>query len=351
MRSPIGYYVHHHGDGHRQRALAICNAAPDRFVMIGTGLAGRTGDIACIDLADDRANSTGPFDGVDRERNKPHAFHFAPLHREGTRKRAAQLTGWISEVRPRLLVVDVSVEIALLARLASTPVVYVRLTGERNDIPHSEAFRSAVALLSPFHEDLDDPSCEAWVRAKTRYCAGLTQSGLKSEMPAAGSVLVVQGNGGQVADGEQIAQAARSISWLKWRVIGSVSPPEHTPENLTLLGWVDNPAIEFRNAGVVIGAAGDGLVSAVMSAGRPFICIWQPRPFREQALKAQRLAALGAAIALDSWPTSANWPAVLQAAETIRPQVQYRLHCERGPASAAQFLTQLADQGCTCVDN
>ena len=41
----------------------------------------------------------------------------------------ARLSAWIAESRPRVIVVDVSVEVALLARLFGIPVVSVALPG------------------------------------------------------------------------------------------------------------------------------------------------------------------------------------------------------------------------------
>ncbi|MEC3912436.1 hypothetical protein U5A82_18735 [Sphingobium sp. CR2-8] len=132
---PIGYYVHHHGAGHLARARAIAAASGGRVTLLGTGI-GALG----IDLADDRPVSGG-FDGVDRADCRPDALHYAPIDHGGVRARTAAILQWIAAQRPSLMVVDVSVEVAMLARLASVPVVYVRLNGDRRDAPHLEAFR------------------------------------------------------------------------------------------------------------------------------------------------------------------------------------------------------------------
>lgn len=155
MTGPIGYYVHHQGDGHRQRTLAIAAAAPERFVLIGTGLQGRTGEIPCVDLEDDRpdpgASASGrSFSGDDAVATRPDALHYAQYHHSGMRTRMAKATAWIRDATPSMMVIDVSVEMAMLARLCATPVVYVRLAGDRSDPAHLDAFRGAEALLAPF---------------------------------------------------------------------------------------------------------------------------------------------------------------------------------------------------------
>ena len=62
----------------------------------------------------------------------------------------ATLASWIARERPAAVVVDVSVEVALLARLCGTPVVVVALPGERTDRTHRAAYDLADALLAPW---------------------------------------------------------------------------------------------------------------------------------------------------------------------------------------------------------
>ncbi|PZN97814.1 MAG: glycosyltransferase [Hyphomicrobiales bacterium] len=346
MKQPIGYYVHHHGDGHRQRALAIAGAAPPgTFTLIGTGLAGRTEGLDCLDLPDDRLRADAQFQGLDEARHRPNALHYAPNHHAGVRKRVAMLTEWIEREQPALMVIDLSVEIAMLARLAATPTVYVRLGGLREDAAHLEAFRGAKALLAPFHPDLDDLETANWVRARTQFYPGLTRVGQVRGDERRDNILVVNGLGGSSATGEELADAARATPSSSWRVIGPGSPPAAMPNNLTLLGWVEDAAAEIAAAGIVVGAAGDGLVTAVIATSRPFICLPQQRPFDEQVSKARRLAALGAAIVVDDWPTASKWPALLASASALKPDSLTRLHDAKGARRAAEFLIATAQEG------
>ncbi|RYE32400.1 MAG: glycosyltransferase [Hyphomicrobiales bacterium] len=342
----IGYYVHHHGDGHRQRALAIARAAPPgTFTLIGTGLDGRTGDVACLDLPDDRLPGAASFDARDEAGDRPDALHYAPCHHDGVRRRVSQLTDWIAQIRPSLMVIDVSVEIAMLARLAATPTVYVRLGGLRDDAAHRDAFRGAKALLAPFHRDIDDLETDEWVRARTRFCPGLATAGPDRPERRPDTVLVVNGLGGARGNGQDLAAAARATPALNWRVIGPVSPPASIPGNLALLGWVENAEAEIAAASLVVGAAGDGVVNTVIATQRPFICLPQPRPFGEQTSKARQLAALEAAIVLDHWPDAADWPDLIAAAQALKSSALLRLHNPEGARQAAEFLIATAQEG------
>lgn len=340
MTRPIGYYVHHHGAGHRARATIVADAADGRITLLGTGLAGKVGSHRYVDLPDDRRDAA--FDGDDASANRPDALHYAPTDHAGIRRRVAAMTAWIAEARPALMVVDVSCEVAMLARLASVPTAYVRLAGIRDDTPHREAFRGATLLVSPFAEALDDPATPDWVREKTLYCPGLV------ERPAAGavepgSVLVVIGQGGAMGDGAAWGRAARATPERMWTVIGPCSVPPELPRNLALAGWVADAAQRIATAEIVVGGAGDGVVGAVLAARRPFICIPEARPFAEQHSKAARLAAAGAAVACEQAGV-ADWPSLLAQAQRIRPEHSAALDDVAGAERLAGHLLALADR-------
>ena len=311
MIRPIGYYVHHHGDGHRQRALAIAFGRPQRFVLLGTGLAGRSGSVRAIDLPDDRMTCSDAFDGIDGTASGPETLHYAPLNHEGVRARMGMIAQWIADARPALLVVDVSVEIAMLSRLCATPVAFVRLSGRRDDAAHLEAYRAASMLIAPFARQLDDMDLPAWVREKTVYRPGIALARSAAAAPIPGRVLVVAGKGGAPYDGNRLAAAAIATPKNHWRVIGPVTLPYRCPENLRFVGWVDDPSSEIAAAEVVVGAAGDGLVSAVIAGSKRFICLPEPRPFDEQVQKGHAMQKAGAAIVLDQWPDDDRWKSIL----------------------------------------
>jgi hypothetical protein len=338
MSERIGYYVHHHGAGHRRRAAAIAAAYGDAMTLIGTGVDAVSDDFPCLDLPDDRLTH-GIFDGEDGA-TRPASLHYAPLHHRGVQDRVAQIAGWIAANRPRLMIVDVSVEVAMLARLASVPFVYVRLGGKRDDRPHRDAFAGAQAMLAPFPELLDDPATSECLRARTFYAPGIVGKSRPQPFDP-DRVLVVMGTGGDPADGAYWAAVATAHPERRWRVIGPVLRPDHLPSNLDLAGWVADGDAEIAAAGVVIGGAGDGVVNAVLAHRRPFVCRPEARPFAEQVVKATRLAALGAAIVSEGRPDPADWPALLTAAEQQPGRRPAALHANDGAQRAARWLKRL----------
>jgi predicted glycosyltransferase len=333
----IGYYVHHQGAGHRDRALAVARHAPDRTILLGTGLSGTSADFRCIELVDDRPGPGTQFaESDDRD-----VLHYVPLGHEGLRCRMAAVAKWVAEARPSLLIVDVSVEIAMLTRLLSTRYVYMRLGGLRQDAAHSQAFRAAQALVAPFHKDLDDSKTPGWVRTKTVYMPGLTAA-VASKVVASDVILVANGAGGGMLDGASICLAADATPGLQWHVLGPALIPARVPRNVQFLGWVDDASARIASAGVVVGSAGDGVASAVLASGRPYVCLPQERPYDEQVSRARRLSDLGAAITLDRLPTAHEWPRILEHARRLDPAAALRLHRADGTRHFMNLLDTIA---------
>lgn len=320
MTRPVGYYVHHQGAGHWQRAVALAGALEEggrpctlmgTFSQIDTAAA--PGSV--LDLPDDRLDSG--FDGRDGAAQRPDAFHYAPLNHPGLRERMGRIAAWTAAHDPALMIVDVSCEVALFARLLSVPSLVVRLSGTRTDPPHLEAFRAATRLLAPFPEALDGGTVPGWVRDKTLY------GGFLGAEPSAsvedGRIVVVYGRGGEGGTLARLAEAAAAVPERDWHVLGPVSGDGPSPKNLHRHGWVADVRPHLARASLVVGGAGDGLVTAVAGLGKRFLCLPEPRAYGEQEAKAEGLARLGAALVHPGWPDAAAWPGLVAEGLALDP--------------------------------
>ena len=321
---PVGYYVHHQGVGHLHRARLITAALKLPCTLIGT--LAHSNDEAMLALPDDRMEAG--FDGIDDTTGRPEAFHYAPLGHAGVRARMAAIAAWVAANDPVLFIVDVSVEVALFARLLSVPVVLVRLAGLRDDPPHLEAFRAAEALIAPFPAAFECSRTPAWVQDKTIYAGFLTLPvALAHQPPVGGEIAVVLGRGGAPLDIASLVEAARATPNWTWRVYGDMpGMPNELPAKLRFYGWIDDIGYALDRAEIVVGGAGDGLLAAVVARGRRFVCLPEPRAFDEQVAKGETLALLDLSVVLPSWPAASQWPAILQRAMALDPARLAALH-------------------------
>lgn len=344
----IGYYVHHHGAGHAHRFAAVFRHLADDLVGLGSGPR-PDGVPADRWIALDRDN-TQP-EPVDPQAGG--ILHWAPLHEPGLRARTAAIARWVAEARPRVLVTDVSVEVALTARLLGTPTIVVAQHGTRNDLPHGLAYRSASAVaalwkpgqavdpparrvshigsLSRFDDRIGDPG-----PADASFASG-GREGHGAATPAGPRrALLLLGQGGHLLDPDGVAAAidATAGRWT-WDLVGDLPGGRRIDDPDAL--WC-----ALRDADVVVGTAGNNAVAEVAAARRPLIVLPQDRPFGEQHAHAEVLAREGLATALPAWPPANDWATLLERA-AASGGAGWRAHHDGGGAERlARLITEVA---------
>ncbi len=359
MSQPITFFIHHQGRGHANRAMAIIRELPaQRAVTILTAkpslFDGFERPITIAALPD-MIGAPVPTPGLFAQAT-PDVMHCVPLGVAKTRATMRTIVDHLDEVDPALFVVDVSAEIALLARIASVPAISIRMHGDRLDIGHLGAYQASVGLLAPFGEPLEQDDTPDWVRAKTCYAGGLcttvdavpTKAEARAKLgldPDQEIVVVLTGGGGAGTPYAPLTMAARAVPDALWLVLGPVHREGHETDfgNLVERGWVSGVTDHIAAADVVIASAGDNTVHEIARVGRPYVCAPEWRYFGEQTRKAERLAELGAAVALPSWPGAlAPWRGILDAAKALDPAALADLYDADAAKVAADYLEGLA---------
>jgi len=326
----IAYYAHHHGAGHLLRANAVAEHL-DEPVALLSSLRPPDGHAFAevVDLPMDDG-------GLPSSAVLPGLAHFAPEGSPGLATRMARIAGFLAAHAPATLVVDVSVEVALLGRLLGARVLVVRQHGDRDDEPHRQAYRAAARLLAPWPRALDRGASDAWAR-HTTWTGGFSrlQGRPPQEPPGDGSVVLLGGRGG----GEVIATAAHAIRGQdpgrRVVVLGPAGAP--LPGDVEQHEWVEDPWPHLQAADVVVATASQNSVMDAAAAGRPLVVLAAPRPFDEQETKARRLHAAGLARHVAA-PATADWPAVLHEAIRSDPRAGGALLAPDGARSFARAV-------------
>lgn len=300
----IGYYVHHHGSGHLTRARLL--AARLGEPVTGLSSLARPDDWTgeWLQLPHDatpapRAGSDVTAGGV---------LHWAPTAHDGFTARMTAISSWVARARPRLVVVDVSVEVSLLVRLLGVPIVVVAMRGDRSDRAHALAYDAAQALIALWPAELASRRWPSrWVD-KTCHTGGFSRlddlaRDAEPEAAQAGSVLLLWGRGG-VGAGPSLERAA-AASGPKW----SWRRPHPSADAATL--WS-----ELTRAEVVVTHAGQNAVAEVAASRRPAVVVAETRPFGEQQETAGVIDSSGIAVGLSTWPSDDAWPELLAQARS-----------------------------------
>lgn len=174
----IGYYAHHHGSGHCRQADKLAALLPNDAraqLTVFTSLDADNYRFTAIDeqqIVRLNAEDELPNDilaGRAGEYWQPASLHYSPVGNTDIQKRSHQILDTIFRRKIDLMIIDVSVEVAMLCRAASIPYLYVRLPGIRDDEPHLGAFAGALALLAPYPKALEAAHTSEWVCDKTLY--------------------------------------------------------------------------------------------------------------------------------------------------------------------------------------
>jgi UDP-N-acetylglucosamine transferase subunit ALG13 len=294
----IGYYVHHHGSGHRMRHDAV---AP---------LLGEVVAISELEIDGGLRLPSDVPEGCPVDPLAGGALHWAPLE-VGAARRLRILAEWLATYQPIGVVVDVSAEIAVICRLGGVPTVVVRQLGRRDDLAHELAYRTAQRLVAPWPRELDDDTVPAWIRDKTDHvgyvrahrttCDRFAEAGADPLDVRASDVVVLWGTGGGGLPRRVINAIAASCSGTVWCVgVGVVQGnTAGLAGNVAVVGWRTDIDSVLRSSPVVVASAGNNVIADAARWRCPLVLVPQHRPFGEQHVHAHRLAALAAAVVVD----------------------------------------------------
>lgn len=321
----IGYYVHHQGLGHLHRAGAIAAFLPAATTVLSS-LPAPHPPMPWVKL---------PMDDLTRpaDHTAHGTLHWVPRHDQGLRRRMALVADWIDRTDPDLMVVDVSVEIAVMSRLMGVPTVVMAMPGDRSDRAHRSAYDSAHAILAPWAAEFSaDQWSNPWpdktfhAGAISRYAGRTPVRPVARERPS--RVLVLWGRGGEPLPDGFLDAASRATPGWSWRQAG----PEGGVPVWDQLAWAD----------VVVTHGGQNSIAEVAAARRPAVVMAQSRPHGEQAATVATLHRAGLAVGLHAVPDPARWPDLLAGALSLGGDRWARWAPGDAPRRAADFLLETA---------
>ena len=135
----------------------------------------------------------------------------------------AALSGWIGDTRPDAMVVDVSVEVALLARLHGAPVLTMAQPGRRVDPAHTLGYTVSEQILAPWPAGVGPiwQTAATATTGKIIHLGAVSRFGVLTE-PGVGTpytVLVLNGAGGGALD-SPVGQAEAATPGWDWVHLG-----------------------------------------------------------------------------------------------------------------------------------
>jgi Glycosyltransferase family 28 C-terminal domain len=300
----IGYYVHHVGTGHLNRARAV--AAVAGAPVVGLSSLPRPEDWVGDWLVLDRDDGSPSPTAVTAHGQ----LHWVPRGDSGLRRRMSQLSAWLERARPDVLVSDVSVEVALLARLHGVPVVSYLMPGKRTDPAHLLGHGISDALIACWPEDVHGmaPGLPAELRSRVTCVGALSRLPVADPRPRTTGgprVTVLLGTGGGQPASRLLERCREETPEWQWTVLGR----GHR--------WTDDVAAVLSGSDVVVTQAGENAIAEVAACRRPAVVIPAERPHEEQVTTAQVLAEGGWPVLVEQVFPPSGWPFRLGAAREL----------------------------------
>jgi hypothetical protein len=223
---------------------------------------------------------------------EPRYLHYSPVGSSKILKRSEAILRKCIDRNICLMIVDVSVEVAALMRVSSIPYAYVRLFGDRTDIPHIEAYKGATFLLAYFPRHLEPLDTPDWVKEKTLYLGFVSQySGVttitSSNTSNENEVAYITGSGGGSRGLGKLRILARANPSKSFYVIGQKQ--RTMSDNIIQLGYVKDVGQALNDIDTVIIAPGMNLTSEMLHLGKKIYVDPEDRPHNEQVEFAKAL--------------------------------------------------------------
>ncbi|WP_198334020.1 hypothetical protein [Psychrobacter namhaensis] len=322
----IGYYAHHHGSGHcRQvdKLAALLSTKEQKQLTVFTSLPSEAYAFTCIEeqqIVRLRAEDERP-DDVLRGRSgahwQPASLHYSPVGNIDIQKRSRQMLETIFQRQIDVMIIDVSVEVAMLCRAASIPYLYVRLPGIRDDTPHLNAFAGALALLCPYPRVLETTLTPNWVDQKTLYLGFINNpkpdvstypdfittlmtlsddnKALKASLASDPIIVtVIKGYGGHEVLDKKLPELRRLLPTAFIISLGPIA--DAMRRYVDIATQVDDVTPFMHHSDYLLMACGLNTIAQAYYCATPVVVLPDDRPHQEQEVMAQALIAQGRAL-------------------------------------------------------
>ncbi len=328
----LGYYAHHHGSGHcRQidKLAALLPTEARQQLTVFTSVTSDAYTFAAIDEAQivrlpaENERVDDVLAGRAGQYWQPASLHYSPVGNSDIQQRSHKILNTIYQRHIDLMIVDVSVEVAMLCRAASIPYLYVRLPGLRDDEPHLNAFAGALALLAPYPRTLESTKTPEWTSQKTLYLDFINtqqknvqtyQDFIKHLMQLTTDkkalslmlndkdkdtptiVSVIKGYGGHQAIDAKLPELRQ---FLPHAFIISLGPIDEDKRHYVDIAVDVNDVTPFiEHSDYLLMACGLNAVAQAYDYATPLVVLPDDRPHQEQEVMAEALIARGRAF---SW--------------------------------------------------
>ena len=327
----IGYYAHHRGAGHLHRAMSIARELGEPVTILSSSPRPVAWDGGWVDLPLD--HSAHDRDAA-ADASAHGALHWAPLGSAPLAARMSAISGWLRSATPSAVVVDVSVEVALLVRLHGVPVISIAQPGDRADAPHALGYRASSAIVAVWPPDI------AALRVADDIAPRIEAVGAISRIPTVApldrdpqqiTVLGGFGTRGASALDAVVAAAREAVPNARWVTLSGAD--------------TETVAHTLRTSSLVFAHCGENALAEIAASRIPAVIVPEDRPHDEQHAMGRALAASRVpVVVVDTDLANIDWTAVVRDAAALDGDA-WEFWCDgEAAARAAAIIRRVASE-------
>ena len=265
------------------------------------------------------------------------ALHWAPLGSAGLRARMNSITAWLSEARPSVVVVDVSVEIVLLVRLHGIPVVTIAQPGERTDAPHELGYRASSAIVAVWPPGIPALRVADDIAPRIEAVGAISRIATAAPLPRDPRQIAVLGGfgtRGSSALDAAVAEARAATPDVRWVVLSRADK--------------DTVARTLRTSALVFAHCGENALAEIAASRVPAIIVPEERPHAEQQAMGVALGASGMPVSVvdvaanDTPPAQLDWARLVRETAALDGGLWRAWHDGGAAARAAAIVQRVA---------
>ena len=278
----IGYFAHSTGTEHCHYAKLFAKSNVVKSLVFTDSYLTFPEDLKVVRIDDDYENDKmfdpGHFQSPDFLRN-------SPVGLPNVTRRNRKILEYCDNLKLKCMIIDVSVEIAVLCRVSSIPYAYVRRSTDIQDKALQEIYKGACFLLAYYPQELEPDNTPGWIKDKTLYLGFICEPEIKSLSPHNFDLsmeynLLIQDKDGADLPIDKIELLADHMSDKIMMVVGS-SFRISKKSNVIFLRNREHLNSLIKNADIVISKGSLSTISTVLRYNKPLLLLEEPSNFSE----------------------------------------------------------------------
>ena len=278
----IGYFAHSTGTEHCHYAKLFAKSNAVRSLVFTDSYLTFPENLKVVRIDDDYENDK-MFDPAHFQ--SPDFLRNSPVGLPNITRRNRKILEYCDNLKLKCMIIDVSVEIAVLCRVSSIPYAYVRRSTDIHDKTLQEIYKGACFLLAYYPQELEPDNTPGWIKYKTLYLGFVCEPEVQSLSPHNFDLsmeynLIIQDKDGADLPIEKIELLADHLSDKIMMVVGS-SFRVSKKSNVIFLRNRDHLTSLIKNAEIVISKGSLSTISTVLKYNKPLLLLEEFSTFAE----------------------------------------------------------------------